>query len=131
MIAEEEEDQQNNFKGTLGRSLHSDDQSGEHSDHFGNEQSSDPDGDDDVTLYLPVAFVIVTEVEYHDIFRELSLDLFESVRVPPTLKDKNGEDAKLPLTDRRKFAFAEMIAKIAFLKTIPCPTFNTCFNIEF
>lgn len=75
--------------------------------------------------------MIVTEVEYHDIFRELSLDLFESVRVPPSLKDKNGEEQKIPFVDRRKFAFTELIAKIAFLKTVPCPTFNTIFNIEF
>jgi hypothetical protein len=27
-------------------------------------------------------------------------------------------------------AFADFIAKIAFLKTVPCPSFNTKFNIE-
>jgi len=27
-------------------------------------------------------------------------------------------------------AFADFLAKIAFLKTIPCPSFNTKFNIE-
>lgn len=82
-------------------------------------------------LYLPVAFVVVTEIEYHDIFRELSIDLFESVRVPPMLTDKNNEETKISFADRRKFAFTELVAKIAFLKTIPCPTFNTKFNIEF
>ena len=33
-------------------------------------------------MFVPVAFVIATEVEYHDIFRELMLDLFENIRSP-------------------------------------------------
>jgi hypothetical protein len=32
---------------------------------------------------------------------------------------------------RRKIAWADFLAHIAWLKTIPCPTFNTTFNIEF
>jgi hypothetical protein len=82
-------------------------------------------------MFVPIAFVIVTEVEYHDIFRELSLDMFESLRIPPQGKNKNGEEIKLPLQERRTFAFSEFIAKLAFLKTIPCPSFNTKYNIEF
>ena len=86
---------------------------------------------DDVNMYIPIAFVIQTEVEYHDIFRELSLDLFESIRkTPENPKNKHGEEIKIPFLDRRKMAFADFIAKIAFLKTLPCPSFNTKFNIE-
>lgn len=33
--------------------------------------------------------------------------------------------------EKRLLSFAEFISKIAFLKTIPCPTFNTRYNIEF
>lgn len=33
--------------------------------------------------------------------------------------------------ERRLASFAEFIARIAFLKTIPCPTFNTTYNIRF
>ena len=86
---------------------------------------------DDVVMYVPIAFVVVTEVEYHDIFRELSLDLFEGLRVPPQGKNKNWEEIKMPLDERRQYAFSDFLAKIAFLKTVPCPTFNTKFNIEF
>ena len=75
-------------------------------------------------IYVPVAFVIQTEVEYHDIFREVLLDLFESIRAP-----KIG--LNLDIENRRDISFADFIAHIAFLKTIPCPTFNQKYNIEF
>jgi len=31
----------------------------------------------------------------------------------------------------QKLAFAEFISHLAFLKTIPCPSFNTIYNIKF
>lgn len=31
---------------------------------------------------------------------------------------------------RRKLAFADFLSHIAFLKTIPCPSFNTKYNIQ-
>ena len=33
--------------------------------------------------------------------------------------------------DNKQLAFADFIAHIAFLKTLPSPTFNSRFNIEF
>ena len=36
---------------------------------------------------------------------------------------------KLTYYPRRELSFSELIAKIAFLKTIPCPTFNMRYNI--
>jgi len=35
--------------------------------------------------YIPVAFCIETETEYHDVFREILLSLFEMIRVPEIL----------------------------------------------
>lgn len=32
--------------------------------------------------FAPIAFVIQTEVEHHDIFKEVLLGLFESIRKP-------------------------------------------------
>ena len=32
--------------------------------------------------YVPVAFCLQTETEYHDMFREILISLFESIRVP-------------------------------------------------
>lgn len=75
--------------------------------------------------------VIQTEIEQHDIFRELMLDLFESIRVPAEGKDIKGNEIKLSFEDRRTLSFAEFIARIAWLKTIPCPTFNTRYNLQF
>lgn len=86
-------------------------------------------------MFVPVAFVIATEVEYHDIFRELMLDLFENIRIPLSRQynkqyNNNQVDVmKLTYYQRRELSFAELIAKIAFLKTIPCPTFNMRYNI--
>lgn len=80
-------------------------------------------------MFVPIAFVIQTDVEYHDIFREIMLQLFESIRKPAEGKGKNG--IKMSLEARRKIAWTDFLAHIAWLKTIPCPTFNTRFNIEF
>ena len=46
------------------------------------EFEQEENAEDDVTMFVPVALVIATEVEYHDIFRELMLDLFENIRNP-------------------------------------------------
>jgi len=47
------------------------------------------------------------------------------IRVPK--KIQNNEN----MVEHKWLAYAEFIAHIAFLKTIPCPSFNTRFNIEF
>lgn len=78
---------------------------------------------------MPFAFVISTEIENHDIFREILVQLFESIRVPPPLHDENL--IKNTSLDKQRIAFADFLAHIAFLKTIPCPSFNTKYNIEF
>lgn len=85
-------------------------------------------------MFVPVALVIATEVGYHDIFRELMLDLFENIRIPLSKQlnkqlDTNVDAMNMTLHDRRLLSFSEFIAKIAFLKTIPCPTFNMRYNI--
>jgi hypothetical protein len=61
----------------------------------------------------------------------LMLDLFESIRVPTEGRDKHGNVVKMSFEERRLASFAEFIARIAFLKTVPCPTFNTTYNIQF
>lgn len=58
--------------------------------------------------YVPFAFVIVTEIENHDIFKEVLFQLFKSL-----IKPNNFTDYKI-------FAQADFIAHIAFLNTIPC-----------
>jgi hypothetical protein len=78
---------------------------------------------------VPFAFVISTEIENHDIFREILVQLFESIRVPHPLHDDNL--IKNTSLDKQRIAFADFLAHIAFLKTIPCPSFNTKYNIEF
>ena len=73
--------------------------------------------------YVPVAFVIETEIENHDIFRDILTLLFESIRVPEIATQKREDD--------RKLAFADFLAHIAFLKTVPPPCFDMRYNIEF
>jgi hypothetical protein len=74
-------------------------------------------------FFVPVAFVICTEIENHDVFRDILQSLFESIRVPSQVSADPVENKQL--------AFADMIAHIAFLKTIPCPTFNSRLQVEF
>ena len=73
--------------------------------------------------YAPIAFVIKTEIEHHDIFRTVLVELFNSIREHEKVTGNNHQDEKV--------AFADFLAHIAFLSTIPCPDFNTVFNIEF
>jgi hypothetical protein len=70
--------------------------------------------------------VICTEIENHDIFRDLLSELFESVRNPERVIDKS----KNSICNRR-LAFSDMLAHLAYLKTVPCPSFNTKLNITF
>lgn len=62
--------------------------------------------------YVPVAFVIQTKVEFHDAFKLILKALYESLKIDD-------------------MAFAEMIAHIAYLKTIPAPVFNSEINLHF
>lgn len=66
-------------------------------------------------FYAPIAFVISTEIENHDIFREVLIELFDSIRKPGTYFSD--------FQSNRKLAFADFLAHIAFMKTIPTPTF--------
>ena len=75
--------------------------------------------------YVPMCFIIQTECEFHDIFREILVLLFESIRKPKKFSINNNS------ADNKTLAYADFIAHLAFLKTIPVPTFNTMYNIEF
>ena len=77
--------------------------------------------------YIPVAFCIETETEFHDIFREILLTLFEMIRVPETLVI-NGISTQ---STNKLISYAELISHLAFLRTIPSPPFNTIYNISF
>ena len=74
-------------------------------------------------LFAPIAYVFRTDVEQHDIFKEIMLLLFESIRKPLSITGNRSMDQKL--------AYAEFLTHIAFLATIPCPTFNTQFKVQF
>ena len=67
--------------------------------------------------------MIKTEIEHHDVFKEVLVSLFESVRKTDNVTNNGMQDQKV--------RFADFLAHIAFLSTIPCPDFNTVFNIEF
>ena len=71
--------------------------------------------------YVPVALCLETETEYHDSFRHIMLSLFDLIRIPENLVNK--------IHDNRTMAFAELIAHLAFLRTIPAPPFNSIYNI--
>lgn len=76
--------------------------------------------------YIPVAFCIETETEFHDVFRDILLSLFEMIRVPEVLLSGN-----IAGHANRLVSFAELITHLAFLKTIPSPSFNTIYNLQF
>ena len=42
--------------------------------------------------FAPIAFVIQTEVEHHDIFKEILLSLFESIRKPKAITNNKQKD---------------------------------------
>ena len=67
--------------------------------------------------------MLQTEIENHDIFRTLLIEMFDSIREP--------EQYVLNQEDNRKLAFADMLAHLAYLKTIPCPSFNSKLRIHF
>lgn len=84
---------------------------------------------------MPVALILCTEIENHDIFRYMLKEIFEAIRKPDPLLDKKA-GAKSDSTQTKEkdlnvvrlnkhFAFADMLAHLAFLKTLPCPSFNT------
>jgi hypothetical protein len=50
-------------------------------------------------------------------------ELFESIRSPEVIADT--------LVANKRLAFADMLAHLAYLKTLPCPSFNTRMNIGF
>ena len=49
--------------------------------------------------------------------------MFESIWNPESITNNKLQDKLL--------AFADMLTHLAYLKTIPCPSFNTAANIEF
>lgn len=67
--------------------------------------------------YVPVALVICTELENHDIFRDILLELFELIRSPKRYTNKFLQDKKL--------AFSDLLLHIAYLRTLPAPSYNS------
>ena len=74
-------------------------------------------------FYVPVAWVIETDIEQHDIFKEILKTLFEHVRKPFIEFEESEKNMEL--------AYSEFLTHLAFLASIPCPTFNTCFKVKF
>ena len=66
--------------------------------------------------YTPIAFVIQTQVEHHDIFKQIMMLLYQHLYKPEI---------------NRNLVFADFLAHIAFIASLPCPSFNTQFEIEF
>jgi hypothetical protein len=62
--------------------------------------------------WVPVALVIQTKVEFHDAFKLILKAIYESFKIDT-------------------IAFAEVIAHIALLRTIPAPVFNSEVNLLF
>ena len=54
------------------------------------------------------------------------MSLFESIRSPLELNTPSRDPQK-----DRLCAFADFLSHVAFLATIPCPTFNTRYYVEF
>lgn len=87
--------------------------------------------------YVPVALILCTEIENHDIFRYMLKEIFEAIRKPDSIFDKksvlkpeqNKHKDFAHIRLNKHFAFADMLAHLAFLKTLPCPSFNTQLNI--
>ena len=84
-----------------------------------------------------MALVLETETEYHDVFKQIMLALFDLIRVPPETyhvtqsnpKQASAEQQNERVIESRNIAFADLIAHIAFLKTIPAPPFNSIYHI--
>jgi len=72
--------------------------------------------------------IVQTECEHHDIFREILLQLFEHIRSPLSVCN---DPTKVSKIEDQQLAYADLVSHLAFLKTIPCPSFNTRYNIEF
>ena len=73
---------------------------------------------------MPVALCLETETEYHDVFRKILLALFDEIRVPENVVNNR-------IFENRRLAFAELVAHLAFLRTIPAPPFNSIYKIHF
>ena len=95
-------------------------------------------------FYAPIAFVIRSKTEFHDAFKLLLQKIYESLTCPRDFtksivldyerrrETSNRELFKHLPSDAKKFmSFAELIANIAFLRTIPAPVFNSEATIMF
>ena len=72
--------------------------------------------------YVPVALCLETETEFHDVFKQIMLSLFDLIRIPEKY-------AEMKANQNRTISFAELVSHLAFLKTIPAPPFNCVYNI--
>ena len=79
----------------------------------------------DKKYYVPVAYILQTETEYHDVFRTILTSLVEIAKHPIECS------SSMTVYQKRMMAFADFFTHIAFLKTLPTPPFNSVFNIQF
>jgi len=70
--------------------------------------------------------VISTEIENHDVFRHILTELFDSIREDSKDCKSEQESARVKM-----MAFADMLAHVAYLKSIPSPAFNSRHQICF
>lgn len=88
--------------------------------------------------YAQIAFVIQSKVEFHDAFKLILTRIYESIKQPKTLANnlvenwyKSEEEQRVIPQPHFCMAFAEIIAHIAYLRTIPAPVFNSQINLLF
>lgn len=89
--------------------------------------------------FTSVAFVIQSKVEFHDAFLLILTAIYESLRdtkkqpnhIVKNIKPKSEADANNIPEIHDLMAYAELVAHIAFLRTIPAPVFNSEVNILF
>lgn len=83
--------------------------------------------------------MIESKVEFHDALKFILIKIYESLKNPIQLGEeiingwnfKSDEEQKCIPDASMCMTFAEIIANIAFLRTIPAPVFNSSVNIEF
>ena len=93
------------------------------------------------TIKVPVAFVIETQAEFHDHFKHIMVELYNSLKEEndkeadkvkqffsvPDLKS-NNENPNIPSLSRC-LKFTQFVSQIAFLRTVPAPVFNSEVNL--
>jgi len=74
-------------------------------------------------VYVPVAYVLQTETEFHDVYRSILLSIIDVLRTPCLAQSLTPHQERI-------VQFSELLTHLAFLKTVPPPPFNSLFRIE-